>query len=397
MVPTSIAINGAATVTVQPCAIVALGQGASITVNSTAKLLAAGTGYTRFVVFQRADISQPWGILRGASAASLIELHWTVVQGGGAFGGQYSNPAIAAVGPGYAVAPAAVLKVDNVIIDKPQGVGVYLDANAAFTADSQALQISGASDYAVMTTMMSLGSLPSGAYTGNGVDEILIVGPNANVFADMTIHDRGVPVRIKTGGLTVAPMGGATAPVTLTVEPGVTVKFPRTSPTTPGARVIFGTNGNSPNNLVGVLNAVGTPAKPIVFTSGEASPAPGDWVGLWLNTATGSRLDNVEISYAGADSSISSVNCRPANTRDNAALIVGDFETQYVPPSNLITNSRIQNSAGFGIDAIWQAALFNDPNLTAGNVFQNNALCAQTYNAVTPPGVCPAQRGCTAN
>ena len=42
-----------------------------------------------------------------------------------------------------------------------------------------------------------------------------------------------------------------------------------------------------------------TAAKPIVFTSGEATPAAGDWVGIWLNTATGSRLDFVEISYAG--------------------------------------------------------------------------------------------------
>jgi hypothetical protein len=158
--------------------------------------------------------------------------------------------------------------------------------------------------------------------------------------------------------------------------------------------VIFGTNGNSPNNLVGVLNAVGTPAKPITFTSGEAVPAPGDWVGMWLDTATGSKLDYVEISYAGAPSGISSTNCRPDNTHDYAALIVGDFEQQYVPPADLITNSFITNSAGFGIDAIWQSGSYNAPDLTSGNTFQSNAGCAQTYNEVTP-GPCPAH-GCTA-
>ena len=398
MVPNSISITGAAVVTVQPCAIVALGQGATITVTGTAKLLAAGTSNTRFVTFQRADINQPWGILRGASATSMIELHWTIVQGGGAFGGQLSNPGIAAIGPGYSVPPAAVLKVDNVVINSPQGVGVYLDANAAFTADSQNLFVTGAGNYAVMTTMMSLGSIPvGGTYTGNAIDEVLIFGPNANVFANMTIHDLGVPVRIPTASMTIAPAGGATAPVTLTIDPGVVLKFPKLASNAPGARVIFGTNGNSPNNLVGVLNAMGTPQKPIVFTSGETVPAPGDWVGLWLNTATNSRLDNVEISYAGAPSGIQSSNCRPLNTPDNAALIVGDFETQYVPPAGLITNSLISNSASYGIDAVWQSASFNDPNLTAGNIFQNNARCAQTYNAVAPPGICPAQRGCTAN
>ncbi len=397
MVPTSFSITGSATVTIAPCAIVALGQGASITVRDTAKLVAAGTSNSRFVSFQRANANQPWGILRNLSATSMIDLRWTVLQGGGAFGGSYNNPAIAMSGDGYGSLPAPVLKVNNVTIDSPQGAGIYLDTNAAFTADSQQLTIRGATDYAVRATMMSIGSLPTGTYTGNAIDEILIVGPGADVFADMTIHDRGIPVRIRTGGLTVAARAPVTGPVTLTVEPGVVLKFPRLNPTTPGARVTFGTNGNSPNNLVGVLNAVGTAAKPIVFTSGEAVPAAGDWVGLWLDTANGSRLEHVEIGYAGAPTGIVSNNCRPTNTRDDAALIVGDFETQYVPPANLITNSRIHSSAGYGISAIWQAPLFNEPDLTASNTFENNALCRQTYNAVTPPATCPMQRGCTAN
>jgi hypothetical protein len=67
-----------------------------------------------------------------------------------------------------------------------------------------------------------------------------------------------------------------------------------------------------------------------------------------------------------------------------------------VPPANLITNSRITNSAGFGINAMWQATTVADPNLTAGNIFQNNALCRQSYNALTV-GVCPPNGGCTAN
>lgn len=395
-VPNDISITGSATVTVQPCAIVALGAGHSINVTGNARLVSAGTSNTNFVLFQRANASQAWGILRGTSATSLIELHWTELQGGGAFGGQYDNPAIAVVGPGYSMTPVPVLKVDNVYIASPVGAGIYLDASAAFTADSQVLSISGAGSYAIRTTMMSLGSIPTGSYTGNAHDEFFIIGPNANVFADLTIHDRGVPVRIQTGGFTVAAGGNVTTPVTLTLEPGVILLFPKANATTPGARVIFGGNGNSPNNKVGVLNAVGTQAKPIILTSGEANPAPGDWVGVWLDTATGSRLDYVGIGYAGGDSSIISVNCRPTSTRDNAALIVGDFEAQYVPPANLITNSVIAYSAGFGIDAVWPAGTYNAPDLTSSNQFSNNAGCAQTYNALTPPATCPTH-GCTAN
>jgi hypothetical protein len=391
-VPNSISINSPATVTVEPCALVALAQSASITVSAGGTLLAAGTSAAQFVSFQRADSTKAWGILRGTSttsASGFIELHWTFVQGGGAFGGQYGNPAIAMAGLGYSALPTPMLKVDNVVIDTPQGVGIYFDGNAAFTSDSQSLTVQNAPGYVFETTMMSVGSIPSGTYTsGNALPFAFVdVGPNANVFADMTISNR-LPVHINYGGMNVGPPGGSGAPVTLTLGPGVQLFFN-------GTRVVFGGNGNPPNNSVGVLHALGTAAQPILFTSAKPSPAPGDWVGLWLDTATGSQLDYVIIEYAGAVSGIVSANCKPAATSDNAALIVGDFSTQYVPPAALITNSVIRHNAGFGIDAIWQAATFNAPDLTATNTFQNNAGCAQTYNALSS-GSCPNGGGCTA-
>ncbi|MEW5916403.1 MAG: hypothetical protein AB1762_08355 [Gemmatimonadota bacterium] len=395
VIPSSFSIRGSAIVTVQPCAIVALGAGVSITVRDNARLVSAGTGSTRFVTFRRNDPNQAWGALRGFHPTTVIDLTWTRLENGGAFGG-LSDPSIAVIGNGYGLAPVAVLRTDNVVIQGSRGVGVYLDANAAFTGDSRQLQITGAGGRPLHTTMMALGSIPIGTYTGNGNDEILIHGPGANVFANMTVEDHGVPVRIPFTGLYVGPVAPSVVPVTLTLRPGVILRFPKVGNQT-GARVTFGTNGAAPNNLVGILNAVGTAAKPIVFTSGEASPARGDWVGIWLNTANGSRLDHVEINYAGGQTGIQSNNCRPLNTEDEAGLFVGSFSDQYVPPGNLITNSRITNSAGFGINAMWLAGTFNTPDLTATNVFQNNARCRQTYNGVTPPGTCPMGGGCTAS
>src|SRR6185503_13078014 len=121
----------------------------------------------------------------GFTATSLIDLTWTTLQGGGAFGSM-SDPTIAVFGNGYGSPPAPVLRTNNVTIQSSQGVGVYLDANGAFTGDSQLLQITGSGGRPVATTMMSLGSLPSGTYTGNATDEILIIGPSANVFGDLT-------------------------------------------------------------------------------------------------------------------------------------------------------------------------------------------------------------------
>ena len=394
-VPTSFSITGNATVTIQPCAVVEVGPGISITVRDNGRLVSAGTSATRFVVFRRRDANQGWATLRGFTPTSLIDLSWTRLEGGGAFGG-LNDPTIAVIGVGYGSPPVAVLRTDNVVIDGSRGVGVHLDANAAFTTDSRQLQITGSGGRPVHTTMMALGSIPVGTYTGNATDEILIHGPGANVFANMSVEDHGVPVRIPFGNMYIGPAPPAVAPVTLTLHPGVVFRFPRVGGQ-PVARMTFGTNGSAPNNLIGVLNAVGTAAKPIVFTSGEATPAPGDWVGIWLNTAIGSRLDNVEINYAGAPTGIQSNNCRPVNTEDEAALFVGSFSDQYVPPSNLITNSRITFSAGFGINAMWLAPTFNAPDLTATNAFQNVTRCRQTYNGVTPPGTCPLNGGCTAH
>ncbi len=386
-VPNTIAISAPATVTIQPCAIVVLGQNASINVRGdttgtrTATLLAAGTDDTTgLVFFQRADAAKPWGVLLGINERSLIELHHAIVRGGGNMGGQYRNAAVVLLGPGYSSVPAGVLKVDHAVVVDPQGAGIYLDSNAAFSADSHDLGVVGATDHPLVMTMMAVGSIPTFEADSNARDDALVIGPNANVFANMTIHKR-LPIRIRTASLQVAGPINDTTPVTLTIEPGVQLRF---EPLTlqPGALVQFGGNGQSINK-VGVLVALGTAADPIVFTSGAATPAPGDWKGLWLDTSPGSRLDHVIIEYAGGSNGISSANCRPTGTQDDAALTIGDFDIQYMPPANLITNSTIRYSAGFAIDAIWWNSTFA-PDLTGqGNTFPNNTGCNQTLNTLT--------------
>lgn len=271
VVPTSFSVTGSASLTILPCAIVALGPGVSITMRDYARLVSAGTGSTRFVTFRRNDVNQAWGALRGFTPTSLIELTWTRLENGGAFGG-LNDPTIAVIGVGYGSAPVAVLRTDNVVIQGSRGIGVHLDANAAFTSDSRQLQITGSAGRPVHTTMIALGSVPIGTYTGNGTDEILIQGPGANVFANMTVEDLGVPVRIAFGSIYVGPVAPATAPVTLTLRPGVVFKFPKVGGQ-PGARMTFGTNGSAPNNLIGVLNALGT-ARPSRSCSPPARHPP---------------------------------------------------------------------------------------------------------------------------
>lgn len=76
---------------------------------------------------------------------------------------------------------------------------------------------------------------------------------------------------------------------TLCVEPGVTVRF--------GAGGVIHVGDDA-----GALVARGTQAKPILFTSALAAPAPGDWQGIAFlagNQGDVSQLEHVIVEYAG--------------------------------------------------------------------------------------------------
>jgi hypothetical protein len=74
----------------------------------------------------------------------------------------------------------------------------------------------------------------------------------------------------------------------LTIEPGCIVKFDNFA-------LYIGTQGDAG------LTAVGTASAPILFTSNQASPAPGDWTGILFgaDVLTGTRLNYCTIEYAG--------------------------------------------------------------------------------------------------
>lgn len=91
-------------------------------------------------------------------------------------------------------------------------------------------------------------------------------------------------ILVTRSGLTVAEG------VTLTIEPGTTVRFEHTKPT-PGANLL----------IKGVLMAVGTADKPIRFTSDAPQPEHGDWLGINLNPGSArSVMDHCIVEYGSA-------------------------------------------------------------------------------------------------
>lgn len=394
LVPGGLRINAPATVTIEPCAIVSLGPGQGILVNGdpagarTAKLLAAGTDDTTGFVSFVPDSTSPWGFLRGVNERSLVELHHTTLTLAGGGGTFSNNAAIWGRGPGIRAPPVPTVLVDHVVIDTPVGGGVYLDSEATFDPASGPLTVKGASSWPIEGPMMAAGTVPPFTDQDNAVHDFFVVD-DADVFADLTIGDH-IPVRTDVGQVSVKPAGGAAGTVTLTLLPGATLLFQKAGANI-GARVLFGTTDPA---IQGNLVAVGTALQPITLTSGEASPAPGDWSGLELLDSPGSQLAYVTVAYAGGASGWVSTNCKPTGSADTAALIVGGAPG-WVPDASLLANSTITGSAGFGIDAIWQNGTYDSPDLSSGNTFTGNAGCNQTYNGCTAGTcTCPAGGGC---
>lgn len=120
-----------------------------------------------------------------------------------------------------------------------------------------------------------------------------------------TVYDGVTLVEDVTWRGTVLVKGFIVVPpqTTLRIEPGTVVRFVSHSGKSGAARLI----------IQGRLHAVGTPASPIVMTSGRSSAARGDWGGISLvSTEKRNILEHCRIEYAdtGIDVRFSSINLK---------------------------------------------------------------------------------------
>ena len=140
---------------------------------------------------------------------------------------------------------------------------------------------------------------------------------------------------IVTGDITI------NSGVTLTIQPGVEVKFA----------------GNFKMTVNGTLNAVGTSSQNIRFTSNQATPAPGDWKSIYFNgpPSNNSILDYVIVEYGG--------NMDGANIYLNQA-------------SPTISNSAISFSSDFAM------TLYSFTGGTCYPILSNNTYTNNSKNAV---------------
>lgn len=374
-------VRAGATLTVEPCAVVLMGEGAQIAVEE-GTLAAQGTADAP-ILFDRRDGGR-WGYLL-AEEAGVVRLAHATLRGGGSDSVTYDGATVVGDGPTGGPYVENVF-VQNVTVEDSAGYGIFMRRYAAFAPGSENLTIRGAGADLVQQAprplridVMAAGTIPTGTYTGNAVDEIEL-DPELEVVQDTTIPNRGVPYLVGGGGgITVARQVDDPGPVpVLTIEPGVTLRFPNVPNS---SALTVGGNANPPRP--GSLVAMGTAEAPIVFTSAEPEPAPGDWIGIMLPAGAGTpdsevRLDHVEIAYAGAENGVGGYACHSEDPSGNVLDEVGAVTIfGWAPAASFLTNSTIEQSAGWGVFRGWSLDEGPDVDFTPTNTFSNLAYCEQ--------------------
>ena len=366
-----------AKVTLEPCAVVRIAPRATVTVRVTGSLLGAGTPSNRILIGARDD-GKPFSSLR--NLGGTIELSYTTLEGGG--DPLNTQPYLAGMLAGSGQDPKSTALADftlkNVEIRGSKTNGILLTGEGHFSDDSADVTVTGSGQYPVSVFPRRLGSVPSGTYTGNAHDEILLPGSGVtqSIVTDQTMHDRGVPYHVgnpqDSGELAI----GSQAPnpvAALTIEPGVVVRFQK------GGYLQIENFLGDTMPASGALIARGTADKPIKFTSAEAAPAVGDWVGLTLGGKPDPRTvaDHIVVEYAGLKTTGGTLSCEPGQ-RQHAIHLRGQ------PASAFITNSTIAHSTA-GFNSGWRGS---PVDFSATNTFTDVPGCKLT----NPPD---ANNNCT--
>lgn len=188
------------------------------------------------------------------------------------------------------------------------------------------------STFPVRIPLLSIaGDLRGNRFEGINTNSVIeLYGAQSELMVNLTLPDMGLPYHVVASDLVVNG-------VTLTIEPGVELRF------STGLRLSTTREGR--------VIALGTADAPIVFTSAEQTPRPGDWRGLAFDGLARSLLDHCVIRYAG-----SNIN--------EGALTISSNGSRLTLSS--VTNCEITDSASHGLMVSLSHVQIN------GNHFEDN-------------------------
>ncbi|MDP2314764.1 MAG: MopE-related protein [Pseudomonadota bacterium] len=187
---------------------------------------------------------------------------------------------------GLYAASSVDVEITGTTFEDNADYGVYFNSASALETTGEPTftgnTMTGNGLYPIVLDATSVDQLDaSSTFTGNGVDRIFV--NEDTITTSGTWQDLDAPYYMNGD----TRIEGATSPV-ITIEVGTSLLFNYYASLSTG------------QYSYGELQAVGTLADPIVFTSAQPAPLAGDWDGLLLATYdTGSALQYIEVSYGG--------------------------------------------------------------------------------------------------
>jgi parallel beta-helix repeat protein len=180
------------------------------------------------------------------------------------------------------------------------------------------------------------------------------------IFTDMTLGLSGSPYTL-TNNIRILP--GAT----LTIEPGVIIQFA-------GAYSIW---------VDGSLDALGTEANPVTFTSAKNTPYPGDWRGIYFDEGASGNIDHslIEYAYQGIECYKSSPGIRNSTIQNSSRTgIYLNYSSSAVENNSIQNNGWIMALYNYNYNG-WAIALYNSsPQITGNTITDNHNGISINYN-----------------
>ncbi len=394
LVASSVSLGAGVVLTVEGCTEVRLAPDTNLSAdNAGARIVVEGTAATP-VRFVRSEPARAWGSVHAGFGGSLRLAHSTLEGGGGGDLARSFAGATVAVRGEQEVLPVK-LHVDQVVVQGSAGLGVAM-CSSRFTPESRGLTVTGSGTFPLYTGVDIATDVPTGAYTGNTTDEILLQSSatysNARPLrADAILRNRGVPYRAggpdQRGPTIIVGDGRSEGPnALLEIEAGVTLRFP------PGdgssGVLVQGHLMNGAWTTQGALRVRGTAAAPVTFTSAAERPAAGDWMGLYFKDAIDPRtaIEHAVIEYAGGPSQTRGVCAsNAAGNIDADSAVIIFLQPERTPERAFVTDSTLRRSANGGFYRNWRGA---DVDFTPTNTFEALAGCRQSGVQVEAGGSC---------
>lgn len=375
-VPYGIHLLAGAQVTIEPCAVVAVGGGRDVVVQGDAALIAVGDVGAPVLFTSLAPQPNPgdWvGIEIRAHALPSTRFGQTTVEFAGASRGVPGEPAAA-----IRSWTRSGLSISNVRVTASAGYGVAMLDDAGFSSDAVGLTIEGSHGEGALyfADVDRVSSTPPGRYVGNARDEIVLAAAQRVVSNESTWRALAGGARYRVRRAARVIVNGAESP-RLNLVPGTEVAFDE------DAELVVG------DELPGALRAVGEePTKPVVLTSAARPAARASWVGVVLGVHTDltrTALRAVTLAGAGAVATGVFDTCWPLPA--GAVEPRGMLFLQGVSRDDLVSHVRFQAGPADGVAIVRTGApALGFADFTRVSLCNDFALAGVRAPQTNPPG-----------